>query len=66
MERGGQSKEVADCCYDISLLDSLQKLLYMDSVQEQVDSCIHTYTEFLSLCVGLIRSEILMERRTKC
>lgn len=35
-DRNGKSKEVIDCCYDIPLLDSLQQLLHMDAVQEQV------------------------------
>ena len=36
MEIKGESKEVKDCCYEVQLVDSLQKLLNMDSVQEQV------------------------------
>lgn len=35
-ETSDQSKELGDRCYDISLIDSLQQLLLMDSVQEQV------------------------------
>lgn len=36
VDRNGKSKEIADCCYEISLIDSLHQLLRMDSVQEQV------------------------------
>jgi hypothetical protein len=35
-EKNGRSIEVIECCYDISLIDSLQRLLCMDAVREQV------------------------------
>ena len=35
-ERNGRSIEVTECCYDVSLIDSLQRLLCMDAVREQV------------------------------
>ena len=35
-EKNGKYEEVKECCYEISLIDSLQRLLCMDTIREQV------------------------------
>ena len=35
-DRNGQSHEVTECFYEISLNDSIQQLLHVEAVKEQV------------------------------
>ena len=42
-EVNGKLKEISDCCHDIPFLESLQCLLQMDLVREQVHNVIHMY-----------------------
>ncbi len=36
IDKNGQSQEVTECFYEISLLDSLQQLLHVEAIKEQV------------------------------
>ena len=49
-EINGKLKEVSDCCYDIPLLHSLQCLLRMDLVREQV--CMYMVIVPANVCIG--------------
>ena len=49
-EKNGKSVEVVGCCYDISLLDSLQALLRMDVVRDQVSNKHGQCTEISCDC----------------
>ena len=41
-EKGGQMKEIVDCVYDVDLLNSLQNLLTMSTVRDQVHDTSYT------------------------
>ena len=45
-ESNGKAVEIVDCCYDVPLHESLQALLRMDIVRDQVSihaSCMYIY-----------------------